>query len=194
MKIAIVKYNAGNIRSVVNAVKRCGIDPVITDRPEELLKADKVIFPGVGEALSAMKHLRQRGLDTAIKSLTRPVLAICLGMQLLCGESEENNTECLGILPYKVRRFSDESLKIPHVGWNNLSRLASHIFDGVTEDAYVYFVHGYFVERSEHTTANASYGIDFSAALAFENFYGVQFHPEKSGAVGAMILKNFLDL
>lgn len=194
MKVAIVKYNAGNIRSVVNAVKRCGIEPLVTDGPEDLRSADKVIFPGVGEASSAMNHLRERGLDAAVKGLTQPVLAICLGMQLLCTASEENDTECLGILPYKVRRFSGKDLKVPHMGWNNISGFGSPLFRGVPEGSRVYFVHGYYIEPGEHTVAASSYGPEFSAAVGFRNFYGVQFHPEKSGAAGAAILKNFLDI
>lgn len=192
MKVAIVKYNAGNVRSVENALKRFGIDPIVTDRPEVLKSADKVIFPGVGEASSAMRYLSENGLDAAIRSLKQPVLAVCLGMQLLCSASDENNTECLGILPYKVRRFPSVGLKVPHMGWNNVSGFNSPIFEGVAEEERLYFVHGYFVETGVHTIATANYGTDFSAAIGYENFYGVQFHPEKSAAVGARILENFL--
>lgn len=194
MKVAVVRYNAGNIRSVVNAVKRLGIEPIVTDEPDKLRSADKVIFPGVGEASSAMAHLRERGLDTAIASLTQPVLAICLGMQLLCSASEENFTECLGILPYNIRGFSDPRLKILHMGWNNIDEIATPVFDGIAANSRVYFVHGYFLEKSEHTIATASYGTEFSAAVRHENFYGVQFHPEKSGAIGARIIQNFLNI
>jgi imidazole glycerol-phosphate synthase subunit HisH len=194
MKVAVVKYNAGNVRSVANAVRRLGVEPVLTDHPDEMKAADKVIFPGVGEASSAMAHLRERDLDAAIRSLTQPVLAICLGMQLLYRASEENDTECLDILPDKVRRFSDGALKIPHMGWNNISGFSSPVFDGVAEDSRVYFVHSYFIETGDHTAATAFYGTGFSAAIRYRNFYGVQFHPEKSGAVGARILENFLNI
>lgn len=194
MRVAIVKYNAGNVRSVANALNRVGIEPLLTDDPEILYSADKVIFPGVGEASSAMNYLRERNLDKAIKSLRQPVLAICLGMQLLGASSEENETECLGILPYRVRRFSPDGLKIPHVGWNDISKLDSPLFKSVAEGTRVYFVHSYFVEKSEHTIAEASYGPEFSAAVAVSNFYAVQFHPEKSGRVGKQILDNFLKL
>ena len=194
MKIAIVKYNAGNIRSVVNAIRRLGIDPVVTDRADELQRADKVIFPGVGEASSAIDYLRSKGLDTAIKSLTRPVLAICLGMQLLCEYSEENETQCLGILPNRVRRFPNSELKVPHMGWNNISSLKSPLLKNIDEGSRVYFVHGYFVGTNDKTIADGDYGLPFSAAVQHENFYGVQFHPEKSGLVGARILENFLEI
>lgn len=194
MKVAIVKYNAGNIASVKNALSRLGIEPTVTDDADVLRTADKVIFPGVGEASSAMKYLRERNLDTAIKSLKQPVLAICLGMQLLCEASEENDAECLGILPCKVRRFSTPELKVPQIGWNNISDLRSPIFRDIAEGSRVYFVHGYFVEKGEYTTATASYGMDFSAAAVYKNFQAVQFHPEKSGKIGARILENFLDI
>lgn len=194
MKVAIIKHNAGNIASVKNALNRLGIEPTVSGDPDVLRSVDKVILPGVGEASSAMKYLRERNLDTVIKSLKQPVLAICLGMQLLCNASEENDAECLGILPFKVRRFSTPELKIPQIGWNNISELRSPMFRGIAEGSRVYFVHGYFVEKGEHTTATASYGADFSAAAVFENFYAVQFHPEKSGAIGARILENFLNL
>lgn len=194
MRVAIVRYNAGNVRSVANAVARLGIEAVVTDRTEDLLAADKVIFPGVGEASSAMARLREQGLDEAIRSLKQSVLAICLGMQLLCAASEENDTECLGILPYRVRRFSDGSLKVPHMGWNNVGGLASPIFDGIDDGSRVYFVHSYFVEKCDHATAAGFYGNEFTAAVEHRNFFGVQFHPERSGPTGARILKNFLDL
>src|SRR5215468_348453 len=151
MKIAIVKYNAGNIQSVINALRRFGLEPIVTDRCDELASADKVIFPGVGEASSAMNYLRSKNLDTAIKSLTQPVLAICLGMQLLCKHSDENDSECLGILPYRAQRFPTNGIKVPHVGWNNILSLKSSLFDGVAEDSRTYFVHSYFVERSDET-------------------------------------------
>jgi glutamine amidotransferase len=194
MKVAVVKYNAGNVRSVENALNRLGVYPELTDDPETLRRADKVIFPGVGEASTAMAYLRGRGLDSVIRSLKQPVLGICLGMQLLCAHSEENDTECLGILPHRVRKFESGGLKVPHIGWNNFFDLRSKLFDRVVEDSFAYFVHGYFVEKGEETVATANYGIDFSAAIQHENFYAVQFHPEKSGNAGAQILENFVNL
>lgn len=194
MKVAIVKYNAGNVRSVENALKRLGINPILTDEAEILETADKIIFPGVGEALSAMRYLRAKRLDETIKKLRQPVLGICLGMQLLCDFSEENETECLGILPYRVRKFNSETLKVPHVGWNTIFNLNSRLFDGIKEEEFVYFVHSFYVETSAETTATAAYEINFSAAINYRNFYAVQFHAEKSGAVGERILGNFLRL
>ena len=194
MSVAIVKYNAGNTGSVANALRRLGVEPIITDRPDELSGADKVIFPGVGEASSAMQHLRETGLDTFIPSLTQPVLAVCLGMQLLCARSEENDTRCLGILPYSVQPFPDTELKVPQIGWNNISILRSPLFSGIDDNSWVYFVHGYYVENCDETIAVSDYVNEFSAALSVRNFYGVQFHPEKSGDVGERILKNFLKL
>lgn len=194
MKVAIVKYNAGNVESVKNALVRLGIEPTVSDDAEVLKAADKVIFPGVGEASTAMNYLRERGLDTVIKSLAQPVLGICLGMQLLCESSDENDTRCLGILPYRVRKFASETLKIPQMGWNNIFGLQSDLFAGIDENAYVYFVHSFYVESGAETTAACDYEIEFSAAVQHENFYAVQFHAEKSGAVGAKILENFLKL
>lgn len=194
MKIAIVKYNAGNVESVKNALNRLGVNPVLTDDANELQTADKVIFPGVGEASTAMNYLRLRNLDTAIKSLKQPVLGVCLGMQLLCESSEENETNCLGILPYRVRKFESENLKIPQMGWNNIYNLKSDLFAGVEENSFVYFVHSFYVEIGAETTAVCDYGIKFSAAVRHKNFYAVQFHAEKSGTVGEQILGNFLKL
>jgi glutamine amidotransferase len=194
MKVAIVKYSSGNVRSVANAVRRLGVDPVLTDDPVELAAADRVIFPGVGEASSAMAYLRDRGLDSAIRSLTQPVLAICLGMQLLCERSEEGDAEGLGLFPYTVRRFEIGDLKVPHMGWNRIANLRTGLFENVGEGERVYFVHSYFVPRADETTADCDYGGAFSAAMVRDNFYGVQFHPEKSGRVGALILQNFLSL
>jgi len=194
MKVAIVKYNAGNIRSVTNALDRLGVESVLTDEPGILKNADKVIFPGVGEASSAMNYLNEKRLTEPIRSLTQPVLAICLGMQLLCRSSEENDTECLGILPYRVKRFTGTDIRIPQIGWNTLSSLRSSLFDGLDGDPHVYFANSYFVELGESTIAISSHGTDFSAAIADKNFYGVQFHPEKSGPVGARILENFLKI
>lgn len=194
MKVAIVKYNAGNIASVQNALGRLGVASDVTDDADILVRADKVIFPGVGEASTALQYLRERSLDTVIRSLTQPVLGICLGMQLLCSYSEENDTDCLGIFPNKVKRFVSDGLKIPHMGWNTIFGLRQPMFDGVDENSYVYFVHGYYVEMSAEATAICSYGSDFAAAIQHENFYAVQFHPEKSGASGERILDNFLNL
>jgi imidazole glycerol-phosphate synthase subunit HisH len=194
MKIVVVKYNAGNIESVKNALKRLGVEPILSDDAETISTADKVIFPGVGEASSAMRYLRERNLDRVIKQLKQPLLGICLGMQLLCSYSEENNTDCLHIFPYAVRRFESDDLKIPHIGWNDLSDLKSSLFSSVAENSYVYFVHSYYVELRENTTATSEYGVKFSAAIEKENFYAVQFHPEKSGRIGEIILKNFLSL
>ncbi len=194
MKVAIVKYNAGNVESVKNALNRSGVEPILTDDARELQTADKVIFPGVGEASSAMNYLRGKNLDTVIKNLTQPVLGVCLGMQLLCEFSEENETECLGILPYKVRKFESETLKIPQMGWNNIFDLKTPLFEGVRENSFVYFVHSFYVETGAETVAACDYETKFSAAVRYENFYAVQFHAEKSGAVGERILENFLKI
>ena len=194
MKVAIIKYNAGNTASVTNALSRLGVQATITDDPDELRVADKVIFPGVGEASTAMKYLRERGLDRVITSLTQPVLGICLGMQLMCESTEENDARCLGILPYRVRRFESGSLKVPHTGWNRIGRLNSRLFEGVDESTRVYFVHSYYVETGDMTTALTEYGSTFSAAAEARNFYAVQFHPEKSGKAGERILQNFLNI
>jgi imidazole glycerol-phosphate synthase subunit HisH len=194
MKVAVVKYNAGNVESVKNALNRLGFEPLLTDDAETLASADKVIFPGVGEASTAMNYLRAKNLDKVIKSLAQPVLGICLGMQLLCEVSDENDTACLGILPYRVRRFESSELKIPQIGWNNVFDLQGDLFNGVTENSYVYFVHSFYVEKGAETIAACDYGIKFSAAVNHKNFYAVQFHTEKSGAVGARILENFLKI
>ena len=194
MKVAIINYNAGNTVSVANALQRLGVEAVVTDSPAELRAAEKVIFPGVGEASTAMAYLRERRLDEVITSLTQPVLGICLGMQLMCSFSEENDTECLGILPYRVRRFESETLKVPHTGWNRISHLRSPLFDGVAEDSHVYFVHGYYVETGADTTAVTNYCLNFSAGIDRGNFHAIQFHPEKSGEAGARILENFLKI
>ena len=194
MKVCIVKYNAGNTASVTNALNRLGVETIVSDDAEVLQSSDKVIFPGVGEASTAMKYLRERSLDTVIKSLRQPVLGICLGMHLMCESSEENETKCLGILPNRVRKFEMVDLKNPHIGWNTIINLRSPLFYGIDSGAYVYFVHGYFVDVGAGTTASCVYGERFSAATEHDNFYAVQFHPEKSGSLGQQILKNFLSL
>lgn len=193
MNLVILKYNAGNTRSVINALERLGVTPTVSDDPTVLRAADAVVFPGVGEASSAMSYLRQRGLDSVIKSLEQPVLGICLGMQLLCSHSEENDTECIGIFDTTVKAFPRGELKVPHMGWNTLSSTESRLFEGVDDGSHVYFVHGYYAELSKNTTASSDYGFSFSASLTTENFHGVQFHPEKSGVVGQRILSNFLE-
>ena len=199
MKIVIIKYNAGNIRSVAFALERIGITPIITDDAEEIRSADKVIFPGVGEASSAMKYLSERKLDEVIKSLTQPVLGICLGVQLMCNFSEEGNTKCLGIFNQDVKKFSQTGadkgvLKIPQIGWNTIFDLKSSLFKNIKENSYMYFVHSYFVELGENTIATTNYGINYSSALQKNNFYAVQFHPEKSGKDGEKLLENFIKL
>lgn len=195
MNIAIVKYNAGNILSVTYALERLGISPVVTDNIEELQKADRVIFPGVGEASTAMAYLKERSLDTVIKNLEQPVLGICLGMQLLCSYSEENNTSCLSVFDERVVSFLPNGAdKIPQVGWNTISDYSSNLFKGLPTNAYCYFVHGYYAALGPDTIATTNYILPYSAALHKNNFYGVQFHPEKSAVVGEKILQNFLDI
>lgn len=194
MKAAIVRYNAGNTASVVNALRRLGHEPEITDDAATLAAADKVIFPGVGEAASAMRYLRERGLDRVIRELRQPVLGICLGMQLFCASSEEHETECLDVAPLRVRRFAEPGLKVPHIGWNNVRHDSSPLFSGIPQDEYFYYVHGYYAETGEATIARCTYGSEFTAALNKDNFYGVQFHPERSGDAGARLLENFLSL
>ncbi len=191
--LAIVQYNAGNTRSVYCALKRLGITPEVTDNPETLASARRVIFPGVGEAKTAMDYLRSRGLDEVIRSLTRPFLGICLGMQLMCSWSEEHDTTTLGIFPEQVRKFPPKD-KVPHMGWNSLEEMSSPLFQGIQEGEYVYFVHSYYASRGEDTIAASSHILPFSAALHRGNFFGTQFHPEKSGRTGERILKNFLAL
>ena len=193
-KIAIVKYNAGNVQSVLHALERLGETAVWTDDPAEIRQAERVIFPGVGEASSAMRYLRERGLDEVIRGLQQPVLGICLGLQLFCRHSEENDTDCLGIFDVAVRKFNsgETQLKVPHMGWNTLHHLHGPLFEGVPVGSYAYFVHSFFAEKSGDTVATTEYGEPFSAALQRDNFFAVQFHPEKSGETGQRILHNFL--
>jgi imidazole glycerol-phosphate synthase subunit HisH len=199
LKIAILKYNAGNIRSVLYALERIGHTALVTDNADEIKNADKVIFPGVGEASTAMNYLKDRNLDKLICSLTQPVLGICLGMQLMCKYSEENDTKCLGIFDEDVKKFSPQSrqrrdFKVPQIGWNSIYDLKTDLFKNVTENGYCYFVHGYYASKGEHTIATTDYVQPYSSALKKNNFYGVQFHPEKSATVGETILSNFLKL
>ena len=196
MKTVIIKYNAGNIQSVLYALERLGVSAMVTDSMEEINTADKVIFPGVGEASTAMQYLRERNLDTLIKNLKQPVLGICLGMQLMCTHSTENNTSCLGIFDEQVKQFetSDPSIKIPQMGWNTIAALKTPLFKGIAENSFAYFVHGYFAALGKHTIATTHYIQDYSSALQMDNFYGVQFHPEKSAKVGEQIIQNFLAL
>lgn len=197
MKIAIVQYNAGNTRSVQYALQRFGITPAITSDPEELRVADKVIFPGVGEASSAMKFLREHQLDLVIKDLKQPVLGICLGMQLMCNHSEEGNVEGLGIFSNNVKRFptqGNSGFKVPHMGWNTLIGCKGKLFEGLPDAPFVYYVHSFYAEIGEATVATTDYILPFSAALQKDNFYALQFHPEKSGVDGELIMRNFLEL
>lgn len=190
---AIVKYNAGNIRSVELALERLGINGIVTDDEETLRNAGHVIFPGVGEAFSAMKYLQDKGLDKIIPSLTKPVLGICLGMQLLCRHSEERDTKCMGIFDHDVKKFVGTD-KIPHMGWNTVEQIRNPLFSEIEENSFMYFVHSYYADIGLQTAAQTNYILPFSAALQIDNFYGVQFHPEKSGIGGEQLLKNFLAL
>jgi glutamine amidotransferase len=197
MNIAIIKYNAGNIQSVLFALERIGEKAEVTDDSEKIHLADKVIFPGVGEASTAMHYLKERGLDVVIKNLKQPVLGICLGMQLMCRYSEENATDCLGIFDEEVRRYPQPpkgGFKVPQIGWNSIYDLKSDLFNGIEENSFCYFVHSYYASIGEHTVALANYIEPYSSALQKNNFYGVQFHPEKSAGVGEQILRNFLNL
>jgi imidazole glycerol-phosphate synthase subunit HisH len=199
MQVVIIRYNAGNIESVRNALARLGVEAEITGDHKRIRAADKVIFPGVGEASTTMAYLRREGLDKLIPSLRQPVLGICLGLQLMCSHSEEGDTSCLGIFDECVKKFNPEPgfeyiTKVPHMGWNSISGLKSEIFNTGLEAQYVYFVHSYFASVGEHTAAICRYIVPFSAALHRDNFYATQFHPEKSGSVGSEILKNFIHI
>ncbi|MFC6095650.1 imidazole glycerol phosphate synthase subunit HisH [Flavobacterium qiangtangense] len=193
MKIAIIDYGAGNVQSVLFALNRLGFEGILSADPEFILSADKVIFPGVGAANSAMKKLRESGLDQIIPSLKQPVLGICLGMQLLCNSSEEGNTIGLGIFDVAVKKFPADH-KIPQMGWNTIYNLQSPLFDGISEKEYVYLVHSFYAEKIENTIATTNYGLEYASALQKDNFFGVQFHPEKSGKTGEKILGNFLKI
>lgn len=202
MKLVIIKYNAGNVQSVMFALERIGINAIVTEDIGEITSADKVIFPGVGEASTAMNYLKERNLDEVIKKLTQPVLGVCLGMQLMCAYSEENDTPCLGIFEERVKKFvptqkeeidgiDDLNFKVPQMGWNSIYNLRSPLMTNVKEDSYCYFVHSYYASLGEHTIATTDYIQPFSSALHKDNFYGVQFHAEKSAEAGEQILKNF---
>ena len=197
MKVSIVKYNAGNIFSVINAVRRLGVEPILTDDADTLMSSDRVIFPGQGKAHNAMKYLRERSLDKVIANLKQPVLGICIGQQLLCRHSEEGDTDCIGIFPMDVKRFqpTKHEEKIPQMGWNSLENLRTPLFKGLEEGDFVYFVHSFYVPyNEEYTIAKTNFTLDYSAALHKDNFYATQFHPEKSGRVGEQIIRNFLDV
>lgn len=196
MKTVIIQYNAGNIQSVLYALERIGVIAEVTDNTETILSADKVIFPGVGEASTAMQYLKERNIDTVIKNLQQPVLGICLGMQLMCAYSAENDTPCLGIFDEKVMAFkpTEVNIKVPQIGWNTITHLKTSLFNGVAENSFVYFVHGYYAAIGNDTIATTDYVQPYSSALHKANFYGVQFHPEKSAGVGEQIIRNFLAL
>jgi len=196
MRVVIIKYNAGNIFSVNYGLKRISVDAEITGDIEKIKNADKVIFPGVGEASTTMAYLREHRLDNVIKELKQPVFGICIGMQLLCSYSEEGNTECLGIFDEKVMKFSPQepNIKVPHMGWNTIQHNGNKLFKGISNDEYVYYVHSYYAGVGENTIATTDYVHPFSASLQKDNFYAVQFHPEKSGAIGEKILRNFIEL
>jgi len=193
--LTIIKYNAGNIQSVLYALERIGVSATVTDDHEQIRNADKVIFPGVGEASSAMRYLKERGLDEVLVNLKQPVLGICLGMQLMCSYSEENDTQCLGIFDEKVKKFisNGRDYKIPQIGWNNIYDLKTPLFNGLNERSYCYFVHGYYAALGNHSIATTNYILPYSSGLHKNNFYGVQFHPEKSADAGEQILRNFIE-
>lgn len=201
MKVSIIKYNAGNVQSVLFALERIGINAIVTDNKDVLTSSDKVIFPGVGEASSAMQYLKEKKLDEVIINLKQPVLGICLGMQLMCQYSEEGNTNCLGIFDNKIKLFSSlfegdvrrtGNVKVPQIGWNTIYDLKTNLHQGIKENEYMYFVHSYYAEVSEHTIAKTNYGIEYSSSLQKNNFYAAQFHPEKSSDAGQQLLENFI--
>lgn len=196
MNVVIIKHNAGNTKSVENALLRIGIHPIITDDSEQIQQADKVIFPGVGHAQPTMQYLKERNLDVVINNLKQPVLGICLGQQLMCSFSEEGNVDCLNIFPIQVKKFQTENnvLKIPQIGWNNLVDLKSNLFKNIDDQSFVYFVHSYYCEMSDYTIATCNYILPFAAALQKDNFYAVQFHPEKSADIGNRIIQNFIEV
>lgn len=197
MKVAVIKYNAGNVQSVLYALERLGADAVLTDDLELISTADKVIFPGQGEASTAMKYLKEKHLDKLIPQLQQPFFGVCLGQQLLCEYSEENNTHCLGVFPVNVKKFvpeNTEEFKVPHVGWNNLFDLRTPLLQGLNNESYVYYVHSYYCEISQFTIATTHYIHDFAGLMHWKNFYAMQAHPEKSGTVGEKILENFLKI
>jgi glutamine amidotransferase len=195
MNVVVIRYGAGNIQSVMFALQRLGVNPVLSSDPDVISKADKVIFPGVGEASGTMQHLKLSGLDKVIPQLKQPFLGICLGLQLMCKHSEEGNVDCLGIFDLNVKKFIPIiGFKVPHVGWNTIQQLKGPLFKGIAEDSYVYYVHSYYAETGKETCAETDYINLFSAALSKDNFHAVQFHPEKSGAVGEAILQNFINI
>lgn len=196
MNVVIIKYNAGNVCSVINALHRLGVSPTVTDNSELIRKADCVLFPGQGEASYTMRYLREKGLDEVICSLTQPVFGICIGMQLMCRHSEEGDTDCLGIFDVGVKRFvpTEHQFKIPHMGWNSIGNLKSPLFKGIDNGEFVYFIHSYYIPDNDNSIAECNYIHSFCASLNKDNFYATQFHPEKSGSVGERIIENFLSI
>lgn len=196
MNVVIIKYNAGNVCSVINALHRLGVLPTVTDNSELIRKADCVLFPGQGEASYTMRYLREKGLDEVICSLTQPVLGICIGMQLMCRHSEEGDTDCLGIFDVGAKRFvpTEHQFKIPHMGWNSIGNLKSPLFKGIDNGEFVYFIHSYYIPDNDNSIAECNYIHSFCASLNKDNFYATQFHPEKSGSVGERIIENFLSI
>lgn len=196
--IAIIKYNAGNIQSLTYALNRLGVSPIVSDDIETLQSAKKIIFPGVGEASTAMAYLKERNLDRVIKDLKQPFLGVCLGLQLMCKHSEENDTECLGIFDVNVKKFpvskDGTSFKVPEMGWNSVYNLKSPLYKGISEGSYVYFVHSYYAEVNPYTISSTQYSSEFSSGIAKDNYYAVQYHPEKSAQVGSLLIKNFLEI